>query len=148
MPKADTAALNRLNFDSQLQKKWDTWITLTLLADMPGVLDTGSEGLSETEGLNEYLARVWLLTRLSDAIRAWVQVAAGEAYAAGASLADIGRASGKSPSNVRRDFRQLGDIAEAKRRADATGKGERILVDGFGQSWLIAPGDRSSDTSG
>jgi len=76
----------------------------------------------ESMSLNPALAKVWLLTQVSDAVKLCTEMAAGEALAAGLPLADIGRAAGKSTSNVRRDFPLIEQFSSAAQASRQTGE--------------------------
>jgi hypothetical protein len=89
-------------------------------------LDRSAAELAERTGLPKHLIRLSLAHRLSYAARALEKVEASRARHDGASQADIARATGRNPSNVRRVYPQLDDLV--KRMQSGI---RELIVDGF-----------------
>lgn len=97
-----------------------------LLPTIEAELDRSAAELAERTGLPAHLIRLSLAHRLSYAARALEKVEASRARRDGASQADIARATGRNPSNVRRVYPQLDELLQQLRDGDG-----RLIVDGF-----------------
>jgi hypothetical protein len=128
-PRKDTWAVQTLNFDVGLREKERKWLSLELLNEISEQLSERADELGEKRNLNPWLAKLWLMNQLAEMTKTAVHLTAGEAFAHGASFANIARAVNKSTSNIRRDFPQVDDIAAAQEQANSSGKDISITID-------------------
>jgi len=131
MAGTDTLALQRLNYDSSFKISEHNWLK-DVLNNVQTEVEDQSKYLGARQGLSPALAKLWYLSELADGLKARIQLAAAEAVVSGASMADVGRATGKSPSNIKRDFTQLDDIIQAITDAHESYEPIDIQIGGWG----------------
>ena len=116
----------KLIHDSQTSEEAQRILEDEIVPAMDRALERGAADLAESTGLPKHLIRLSIAHRLSYAARAFEKLEASRARFDGASQADIARATGRNPSNVRRVYPQIDELL----RDLETGK-PKIVVDGI-----------------